>query len=90
MNVGDDGACAKVDLGSLGWRVIEEDCGWGGFLVAQDEAFYGIIAACEPITLNQSLMAGSGLNPHSIHVRMSSTIGVLQGTAKDAGSVETG
>jgi hypothetical protein len=25
MDVGDDGACAKVDLGGLGWRMIKED-----------------------------------------------------------------
>ena len=28
MDVGDDGACAKVDLGGLGWRMIKEDGGY--------------------------------------------------------------
>jgi len=27
MDVGDDGACAKVDLGGLGWRMIKKDGG---------------------------------------------------------------
>jgi hypothetical protein len=28
MDVGDDGACAKVDLGGLGWGMIKEDGGY--------------------------------------------------------------
>jgi hypothetical protein len=62
MDIGDDGACTKVDLNGLGRGMVKEDRGRCCLLVAPDEALHGVVAAREPVTLNQSLMDGRGLN----------------------------
>jgi len=62
MDVGDDGACAKVDLGGLGGRMIREDGGRCSLLVAPDEALHGVVTARESVTLDQRLMDRRDLN----------------------------
>lgn len=62
MDIDDDGTCAEVDLGGLGRRMVKEDRGRCCLLVAPDEALHGVVATREPVTLNQSLMDGRGLN----------------------------